>query len=107
MCKKVPQVCHEYHFFVQLSTLDLDLDSDIYDDEAVRALGIHVACLPVATMTLPGFEGYDDTTDCHCGLAVNKRRKCLTANTNYPNLGPACFECLPQANSTSCQAVTP
>ena len=91
--------------FVQLSALALDLDSDIYDDEAVRALGLHVSCLPVTKMTLPGFQGYDDTTNCHCGLAVDRGKRCLTPNKNYPNLGTACFECLPQANATSCQAV--
>lgn len=95
--------------FHQLHTLVLDLDADLDGpgDEAVRALGLHVSCLPVVKMVLPGFEGYDNTTDCHCGLAVDQQRMCLTANKNYPNLGPACFECLPQANSTSCQAAPP
>ena len=40
----------------RLGMLDLDLDCDVNDDESVRALGVHVACLPVTKMKLPGFQ---------------------------------------------------
>lgn len=88
--------------FKQLHTLVLNLDYDIDEPGAVQNLGIHLACLPVMEMILPGMD--NDKTECHCGLAVDAQKKCLIPNKNYPQLGTACFECLPHANATSCEA---
>merc|ERR1712217_148559 len=91
--------------FKQLHTLVLDLDCDIDDPPAVQNLGIHMACLPVMKMTLPGMD--NTKTDCHCGLAVDEHKQCLVPNKYYTSpLGTACFECLPHANATSCEALS-
>lgn len=90
--------------FKRLQTLDLDLDCDVNDGDAVRALGIHMACLPgvhSGTISLPGMD--NDNCDCHCGLALDTRRKCLAPNKNWAgNLGGECFQCMPRANASVC-----
>lgn len=84
-----------------LRYLRLNMDCTAGAPPLVRALGVHLACLPVAQMTLPGF---DDRADCHCGLAVDRQRHCLVPNKNFrADLGSDCFQCLPQANATACE----
>lgn len=90
--------------FSKLKTLVLNLDADINDSALVRDLGIHLACLPVESMSLPGMD--NDQTDCHCGLALDKTRKCLIANKYYSgDLGTNCFQCSADANATVCGSV--
>ena len=92
--------------FKQLRTLSLDLDTVLNDPQAVTALGIHLACLPVGRMALPGFQGFHHTTDtdCHCGLGYDSQRKCLIPNSVYQgDLGKNCFKCIPAANATACE----
>eukprot|EP00946_MAST-07B_sp_MAST-7B-sp1_P001525 g1525.t1 len=90
--------------FKRLQTLDLDLDCDVNDGDAVRALGIHMACLPgvhSGDISLPGMD--NDNCDCHCGLALDTGRKCLAPNKNWVgNLGSRCFQCMPHANASVC-----
>ena len=90
--------------FTRLRALRLDLDTDVDDADAVRALGLHLACLPgagTAALELPGLDG---KTGCHCGLMVDSARKCLVANQYYDSeIGKGCFKCMPDANATACQ----
>lgn len=84
--------------FRKLSTLDLNLDGDVGDPECVRAMGIHLACLPISALPM-----LDDAADCHCGLKVDKTRNCLVPNQWYAgDLGTSCFVCTPTANATAC-----
>ena len=82
--------------FTALRTLDLDLDCALSDPNGVIGLGVHLACLPIAEMSLPLFN---KNGDCHCGLLVDRARQCLVPNSNYPQLGNACLHCLPDANA--------
>jgi len=86
--------------FTALRTLDLDLDCAVSDPNGVMSLGVHLACLPIAEMSLPAFT---KEADCHCGLVVDRPRQCLIPNSNYPQLGDACLHCLPDANATACE----
>eukprot|EP00035_Acanthoeca_spectabilis_P000205 m.71728 g.71728 ORF g.71728 m.71728 type:complete len:198 (-) comp10081_c0_seq2:1182-1775(-) len=84
--------------FTHLQTLVLNLDGDINDSDPVRALGVHLACLPMSALVT-----LNDRDDCHCGLKVEKDRNCIVPNQQYSgDLGNACFECLPDANATAC-----
>ena len=85
--------------FSALRTLDLDLDCAVSDPNGVVSLGVHLACLPIAQMSLPSFN---EKADCHCGLRVDKARQCLVPNSNYPQLGNDCLPCLSNANATAC-----
>ena len=88
--------------FRHLTTLELNLDGDVGDAEVVRALGLHLACLPISTMPMLDDDG------CHCGLKVDKARGCIVPNQFYSgDLGTSCFRCTPSANATSCTAVIP
>eukprot|EP00035_Acanthoeca_spectabilis_P006373 m.123738 g.123738 ORF g.123738 m.123738 type:complete len:504 (+) comp13471_c0_seq1:171-1682(+) len=85
--------------FQRLTTLTLNLDGDVGDPEVVRALGLHLSCLPVSAMPMLDNDG------CHCGLKVDKARGCIVPNQYYSgDLGTGCFRCTPSANATSCTA---
>ena len=87
--------------FKSLHTLDLNLDSDVDDPDEVRAMGLHLACLPIANIHFPRFNS---DADCHCGLLLDEKRSCLVPNKYYSDqLGHDCFRCQSQANATACK----
>ena len=87
--------------FRKLKMLSLNLDGDVGDPENVRALGIHLSCLPIGALPM-----LDDDSICHCGLKVDKGRGCLVSNKWYSSdLGTGCFTCAPTANATACAAL--
>ena len=88
--------------FTRLKRFSLDTDSNINDPSTVRNLGIHLACLPIPSIKLPGMN--DGQSECHCGLAVDTTRECLIPNKIYSGtLGHECFTCHSNANSTACE----
>ena len=86
--------------FSKLKTFAINTDSDINDPSTVQVLGIHLSCLPISRMKFPGM---DNQGDCHCGLAVDVERECLTPNKFFSGfLGHDCFKCMVNANTTAC-----
>jgi hypothetical protein len=73
-----------------LTTLVLNLDSDVGNAAGVLSMGSRLACLDVAAIDFPLF---DAATDCHCGVLLDRSQQCLRANQDYPELGPYCFNC--------------